>query len=211
MIRVAAVLLPCLCLAACGSKSAPPAATTATAVPPAAQTATKAATTTALPAASSPSALQAEVASTAAGDIPDNQVFVSYPGKSFSMKFPEGWTQSGKADNVTFRDKNNIVRIVIVAGGPPTTASVQEEIAGLKGATRSGSPTTVKIGGLRGVKATYEATSAPNPVTGKAVTLTVDRYELATRGKRVIVDLGSPVGVDNVDAYRLMINSLRVK
>jgi hypothetical protein len=41
------------------------------------------------------------------------------------------------------------------------------------------------------------------------VTLTVDRYVLAKSGKRAVVDLGTPVGVDNVDAYRMMIESFR--
>ena len=56
---------------------------------------------------------------------------------------------------------------------------------------------------------TYTTTSAPNPVTGKRVTLIVDRYELAKGGKHAVVDLGTPTGVDNVDAYRLMIQSFR--
>ena len=144
-------------------------------------------------------------------DLIDNQVFVAYPGKAFTMKFPEGWAQSGTGNKVTFRDKNNIVRVVIVAGGAPTAASVRKEIGALTGATAKGSPTTFKLGGVPAIKATYETTSAPNAVTGKTVTLTVDRYELAQNGKRAIVDLGSPVGVDNVDAYRLMIESLRVR
>jgi len=46
-------------------------------------------------------------------------------------------------------------------------------------------------------------------VTGKRVTLVVDRYYFAHAGKEAIVDLGTPVGVDNVDAYRLMIESFR--
>jgi len=205
MIRISTLALLCVFLAACGAKKAqqPTAATTTT-------PATTTASTTAAPP-NGPSALQAEVAAAGAGDIPDNQVFVDYTGKSFTMKFPEGWAQSGRDDNVTFRDKNNIVRIVIVAGAAPTVASVQKEIASLKGARTTRTPTMLKLGGLPAVKATYETTSAPNAVTGKRLTLTVDRYELAKNGKRAIVDLGSPVGVDNVDAYRLMIQSLRLK
>ena len=209
MIRVSTLLLICVFLVACGSKKAQAPATTTTA--PAATTTTAAATTTTGATTAGPGALQAEVAATGAGDIPDNQVFVAYPGNSFTMKFPEGWAQSGAGNNVTFRDKNNIVRVVIGSGATPTAASVQKEIAGLKGAKAKGSPTTSKIDGVPAVKATYETTSAPNSVTGKTVTLTVDRYELAKNGKRVTIDLGSPVGVDNVDAYRLMIQSLRVK
>ena len=41
------------------------------------------------------------------------------------------------------------------------------------------------------------------------MTLVVDRYDLWHAGKRAVVDLGTPVGVDNVDAYRLMIQSFR--
>jgi hypothetical protein len=44
-------------------------------------------------------------------------------------------------------------------------------------------------------------------VTGKRVTLVVDRYYLWRGGKIAVVDLGTPRGVDNVDAYRLMIES----
>jgi hypothetical protein len=211
MIRIFALLLVCVFLVACGSKKAQAPATTSSLSTTAAAPTTTATTATTTGSTSGPGALQAEVAATGAGDIPDNQVFVVYSGNSFSMKFPEGWTQSGSGDNVTFRDKNNIVRIVIVPGGPPTVASVQKEVASLKGATPTGAPATLKIGGLPAVKVTYKTTSAPNPVTGKRLTLTVDRYELAKNGKRVIVDLGSPVGVDNVDAYRMMIQSLRLK
>ncbi len=208
MIRVLTLLLTCAFLVACGSKQAKAPATTTAAPAPSAPTTPAATTTTAAPA---PGALQAEVASAGAGDIPDNQVFVGYAGRSFSMKFPEGWTQSGNGDHITFRDKNNIVRVVIVAGATPSTVSVKKEVAALEGAKSIGIPTSLKVGALPAVKVTYQTTSAPNAVTGKRVTLTVDRYELAKNGKRAIVDLGSPVGVDNVDAYRLMIQSLRLK
>ena len=206
MKRVSILLLVCVFLVACGSKKAQAPATTSS---PSTTAATP--TTTATATTTGPGALQAEVAATGAGDIPDNQVFVVYAGRSFSMKFPEGWTQSGSADNVTFRDKNNIVRIVIAPGSAPSAASVKQELASLKGATATGAPTTLKLDGVPAVKVTYRTTSAPNAVTGKRLTLTVDRYDLAKNGKRVVVDLGSPVGVDNVDAYRMMIQSLRLR
>ena len=207
VVRVSTLLFACVFLVACGAKKAQsPVATTTAPIPAATTTPPSTTTTTA-----GPGALQAEVAAAGAGDIPDNQVFVDYTGTSFSIKFPEGWTQSGSGDNVTFRDKNNIVRIVIVAGAAPTAASVQKEIANLKGAQAAGTPTTLRLDGLPAVKATYKTISAPNTVTGKRLTLTVDRYEVAKNDKRAIVDLGSPVGVDNVDAYRLMIQSLRLR
>ncbi len=207
VVRVSTLLLVCVFLVACGAKKAqPPAATTTAAAAVTTTAGTTTPTTT-----SGPGALQAEVAAAGAGDIPDNQAFVDYAGKSFSMKLPEGWAQSGNGDNVTFRDKNNIVRIVIVTSSAPTVASVQKEIASLKGAQAIGTPATLKLGGFPAVKTTYTTISAPNAVTGKRLTLTVDRYEVAKNGKRAIVDLGSPVGVDNVDAYRLMIQSLRLR
>ena len=203
------MLLAAALLTACGAKQAQSPATTAatTTSLPANVTTTAPATT----ATASPGALQAEVAATGAGDIPDNQVFVAYPGTSFTMKFPEGWTQAGGGNSVKFSDKNNIVRVVIGPGTAPTTASVQQEIAALRGAKLAGAPTVLTVAGAHAIKVVYTTTSAPNSVTGKTVTLTVDRYELAKHGKRVVVDLGSPIGVDNVDAYRLMIQSLQIK
>ena len=88
---------------------------------------------------------------------------------------------------------------------------MKRELASLKNAQVKGAPTQVTIGGVRAVKATYTTRSAPNPVTGKTVTLIVDRYELAKNGKRAVIDLASPVGVDNVDAYRMIIQSFRLK
>jgi len=46
-------------------------------------------------------------------------------------------------------------------------------------------------------------------VTGKRVTLIVDRYVLSHAGKLATVDLGTAKGVDNVDAYKMMIASFR--
>jgi len=43
--------------------------------------------------------------------------------------------------------------------------------------------------------------------TGKTVTLLVDRYYFSQGSKVAVLDLGTPQGVDNVDAYRLMSES----
>jgi hypothetical protein len=172
--------------------------------------------TTTVPAAtqstsSTPGALQGEAAQAAAGDIPDNQVFVAYRGGAFTMKVPEGWTRTGGARSVVFRDKNNIVRVVVATGAQPTVGSVRRELASLPGVHVQSPPERVTIGGTPAVKAVYSTASGPNPVTGKRVTLVVDHYELGRTGKRAVVDLGTPEGVDNVDAYRLMIESFRVR
>jgi hypothetical protein len=157
-------------------------------------------------------ALSAEAQSVATGDIPDNQVFLTFtdPVGGYSMSYPEGWTRKGEGRNLTFSDKNNIVHVVVGTGPVPTVASVQSELIAL----RQKSPTlkftpphavTLKSGPA--IKATYTTESAPNPVTGKSVLLIVDRYELAHAGKHATLDLGTAKGVDNVDAYRMMSDS----
>jgi len=192
-----AIVPAALAAAGCGagkSASSPPATTTR-------------ATTTAQ-ASTSPGALQGEAASVATGDIPDNQVFLTFLNAAggYSMKYPEGWAQSGAGKSVTIRDKNNIVRVVVAKGGLPTAAAAKH---GLAHVTSGPSPLT--IAGSPALKVVYTTESAPNPVTGKRVTLVVDRYYLSHGGRLAIVDLGTPQGVDNVDAYRLMVQSFRWK
>jgi hypothetical protein len=178
-------------------------------------TAAKTATTsssTGTTSASGPGALQAEANSAAVGDIPDNQVFLVFrSGAGYSMKYPEGWAQQGSGDRVTFRDKNNVARIVVAAGPAPTTADVQADVARLGGAHVQSAPQAITVSGAPAFKVVYSTESSPNAVTGKRVKLVVDRYYLSKGGGRAVVDLGTPEGVDNVDAYRLMIESFRWK
>jgi hypothetical protein len=154
--------------------------------------------------------LRAEAGSAATGDIPDNQVFVTLTDSAahYAMKYPEGWAQSGGGDRVVIRDKNNIIRVV-VRSGAATIASTAQELRSLAGVTILHAPQRLTLPSGRAVKAVYSTESAPNPVTGKRVTLHVDRYYLPHGGRVAVVDLGTPVGVDNVDAYRLMIQSFR--
>jgi hypothetical protein len=129
--------------------------------------------------------------------------------EGYSMKYPEGWAQQGAGARVTFRDKNNIVRLVVTRGAPPTAASIGAGLRRLSAAHLRSGPQPLTLDGAHAFKVVYTTASAQNPVTGKRVTLTVDRYYLSHAGKEAIVDLGTPVGVDNVDAYRLMIESFR--
>ncbi len=117
----------------------------------------------------------------AAADIPDNQIFITYRGAGYTIKVPEGWTRSGSRTTVSFRDKDNSIRIAIEARHHP---------AG---------------------KTTSRTTGAPNPVTGKRVALVVDRYYRPKGGKTAVIDLAGPVGVDNVDAFKYVANSFRWK
>ena len=161
---------------------------------------------------SSPAALAADAKSAATGDIPDNQNFLVYRDKAagFSIKYPEGWSQKKSADGISFQDKNNLVRVAVRKGGAPTIASVSADLKKLKASSPTLKPQTPKPISLKAgkaIKVTYTTTSAPNPVTGKRVVLMVDRYELAKKGRVAVIDLGTPTGVDNVDAYRLMSES----
>ena len=110
---------------------------------------------------------------------------------------------------VVFRDKNNIVRIVVGGGTAPTKAALRRELRRLKGVHVLEAPRAISLAGRPTFKVVYSTESSPNEVTGKRVTLVVDRYYLWTAGRRAVVDLGTPQGVDNVDAYRLMIESFR--
>jgi hypothetical protein len=159
----------------------------------------------------SPGALQAEAQSTATGDIPDNQAFVVFRDRAagYSMKYPEGWAQSGGGRRVVIRDKNNIVRIVVQRGALPTAAAVSRELAALPGTRVETAPKPFKVPSGPAIKIVYSTESAPNAVTGKRVRLVVNRYYVTHAGNEAIVDLGTPQGVDNVDAYRLMIESFR--
>jgi hypothetical protein len=162
----------------------------------------------------SPGALSAEANSAATGDIPDNQNFLTFRDSKngFSMRYPEGWAQKRRSGQVTFQDKNNLVRVLISAGSTPTVAGVEAELKRLRRddpSLTAKTPVQVTVKGRKAIKVVYTTRSAPNQVTGKRVTLMVDRYELAKGGKVAVVDLGTPKGVDNVDAYRLMIESFQ--
>jgi hypothetical protein len=203
----AAVSLALIAAACGGAKKAstpatPTTTTTAAATPPATTTGS-----------ASPSPLQAEARAAATGDIPDNQVFLTLANTAagYSMKYPEGWAQQGSGSTVTIRNQNNIVRLVVKPGGPATPAGARNDLQGIAGATITSSPQTTTISGSPAVKVAYTTQSAANAVTGKKLTLVVDRYYLWHSGKRAVVDLGTPQGVDNVDAYRLMIESFTWK
>jgi hypothetical protein len=213
---MAAGSLPLVCavallVAGCGSDRGNAPSTTAS--PTTGSTATSTTSITPAGTTTGPSALQAEAKSAATGDIPDSQVFIRFrdAGAGYSLKYPEGWAQRGSAAQVTFRDKNNIVRVIVSRGALQTATQIRAALRHLGRSHVQSGPQKLRIAGAPAIKVVYTTTSAPNPVTGKRVTLQVDRYYLSRAGKEAIVDLGTPVGVDNLDAYRLMIDSFRWK
>ena len=92
--RRLAILAVTVLLAGCGGHGSGAPVVSTTGTTPAATTSPS---STAAPA--PPGALQAEANSAAAGDIPDNQVFLTFgnPRAGYSMKYPEGWAQQGAA------------------------------------------------------------------------------------------------------------------
>jgi hypothetical protein len=162
----------------------------------------------------SAAALSADARSAATGDIPDTQNFLILKASRLrvSMLYPEGWTVRESASRVSIAEKNNLVGISVASGPAPTPASVQAQLARLARSVpglKAGSARAISLASGPAVKVTYTTRSAPNPVTGKQVTLTVDRYALGHGGRVALVDLGTPVGVDNVDAYRRMVASFK--
>src|SRR3954451_14705328 len=82
------------------------------------------------------------------GDIPDNQAFVrfSVPGRGFSVKVPEGWSQRHSGGAVVFTDKLNTirlegrrasVRLPVAAAGSHAVARLEQTVRGFRPGTVS--------------------------------------------------------------------------
>ncbi|HEY2056522.1 MAG TPA: hypothetical protein VGH14_21525 [Solirubrobacterales bacterium] len=129
-------------------------------------------------------AIPSEAESLATGDIPDNQEFLTFTNKpaGYSIKYPAGWARTGNGNDVTFREKGNLIHIAVHSGKAKSGA---------------------------GEKTSFTRQSAPDPVTGKRVKLLVDVYEYERGGKVAVLELSTPEGVDNVDAYRMISESFR--
>src|SRR2546423_15222147 len=76
----------------------------------------------------------ADAKSAATGDIPDNQVFLTYRDApaGYSIQYPEGWARKGGGNRTTFQDKSNVIRIVVKRGPAPNTAAVRAGARKLK-------------------------------------------------------------------------------
>jgi hypothetical protein len=170
-----------LALAGCGSASSPSSST-----PQATKTAVTAATAT-------PTATEVSPA----GDIPDNQAYVTFqaPGAPFSVKVPEGWSQTQTGSVVSFTDKLNSIELTWDAA--PKAAPAGAKIS-----------TVTRTAGSA-ERATYEEQSQPDVVTGKTRTNAVERYVFAKGGKYAVLTLSGPKGADNVDPWKIVTDSVR--
>jgi hypothetical protein len=178
---VGAVLIAGVLLAACGSSNGESGLTDETTAP--ATTGSQKTKESQAPEGSTAgSEAPSEAESAATGDIPDNQTFLVFkdPSAGYTIRYPEGWARKGQGSDVTFKEKANLIHIVVKPGSAKN---------------KSGEKTTVT------------RQSAPDPVTGKRLPLTVDVYEFEQGGKVAVLELSTPEGVDNVDAYRLISES----
>ncbi|MEJ7747846.1 MAG: hypothetical protein WKF56_01000 [Candidatus Limnocylindrales bacterium] len=149
---------------------------------------------------------------TTSGDVPDNAVFLAYrdSAQAFSIQYVEGWQVVPRSDGVTIRDKDSSETVAIVPA-PTDIASwasgtdlrALQALPGFKLIKQD----TVQVGSAVLTHISYHVPAPPDPVTGKQVPSTVDRYYV--RGPRglAVISLSTPDGVDNVDAFRQMIES----
>ncbi|WOX15994.1 hypothetical protein [Streptomyces sp. N50] len=150
------------------------------------------------------------------GDIPDNQVYVTYRPAggftSFTVKVPEGWARTGQGTTTVFTDKLNTVRVTTAtASAAPTVDSVTNTVVPQLKAqvTKFAEPKTTEVTRHAGrvVRLTYRGDSAKDPVTGKVVRDAFERYAFYRQGHEVDLTLSGPVNADNVDPWRIVSDS----
>lgn len=150
----------------------------------------------------------------AAGDIPDNTVYVPFmfAAGPYTVTVPEGWARADASGDTTFTDNFNSAQFFVTsAASVPTTQSARDdEVPAIQSSTANfqlDNVTTVSRNGGTAVLITYKADSAANAVTGKVQHLAVERYEFWRNGKEAIIVLSGPVGADNVDPWRTISDS----
>jgi len=163
-----------------------------------------------------PSATRPTGDASPAGDIPDNQAYVTFTSTDhlFTVKVPEGWSRTDIRGGVQFTDKLNTIELTSEPTFTvPTADSVNAfelpTIASESPGFRPGDVSVVNRPAGQAVLITYGADSPANPVTGKAIPLAVERYEFYRSGMQVTVNLSGPVGADNVDPWRTVTDSFR--
>ena len=229
--HVAAFVVTLILVAACGSSSAtssPAPSLAGGAGPGSSSSAGGSATASAVPAGSLdpnasaeplftpvPDASQAPDtgAGAAAGDVPDNAIFLTYHSAAwrFSIRYVEGWQVKTGQDGVTIRDKDSseTVRVLTLPADLASYVSgtdlpALQSQAGFRLIRQN----RVKVGTATYIHLVYHVPAAPDPVTGKQVPSTVDRFYVPGPGL-AIISLSTPDGVDNVDAFREMITSFK--
>ena len=149
---------------------------------------------------------------TTIGDVPDNAVFLTYKGTApgFTIQYVEGWQVTPQAAGVVIRDKDSSETVAVVAPQADVAAYVAStDLPALQAQPgfRLIKQDVVKVGSASCLHLSYHLLSAPDPVTGKQVAQTVDRYYVPGPNGLAVVSLATPDGVDNIDAFRQMVES----
>ena len=169
---------------------------------------------TAPPVTLEPPASQEPDTGPARGDVPDNAIFLTYrdPKLGYSIEYVEGWQVTTTTDGVGIRDKDSSELVQVV----PPQADVAAYVSGTDLPALRGQPgfklnkqDVVTVKGRALSHLVYDIPAPPDPVTGKEVPSTVDRYYVPGPNGLAIVSLLTPKGVDNVDAFRRMIESFQ--
>lgn len=138
--------------------------------------------------------------------IPSNQSFSTYRNRKegYSIRYPEGWTRRDSKSAVVFKKEANFIRIAVAKGKLPTPSKVKTQLKKFarkaKVEIEAETPKTIKFSGKRAVRVSFTQKLKKRKVE-------VKRYVLSRKGKRAIVDLGTPEGIDNESAYRKVIRS----
>ncbi|MEA2621475.1 MAG: hypothetical protein QOH61_385 [Chloroflexota bacterium] len=149
---------------------------------------------------------------TTGGDVPDNAVFLTYKdtNRGFSIQYVEGWQVTPTSDGVDIRDKDSRETVQVVPPVSDIAAYINgtdlpslQQTDGFQLVKQD----TVKVSGKPIDHLSYKQLSPPDPVTGKRQQSIVDRYYVPGTNGMAIVTLSTPEGVDNVDAFRQMIES----
>jgi hypothetical protein len=141
------------------------------------------------------------------GDIPDNATYLTYHGAVYSLQHVEGWVQESAPNNgIRFSDKDSFVSVTLqsnpsgamtnYARGPGATASASEF---QQFASPHVSASSLPAGEV--ALLTFQALSAPDPVTAKTVMQTYDRYYIRGPEYMAVLTEATPSGVDNVDGF----------
>ncbi|HUR72872.1 MAG TPA: PsbP-related protein [Sporichthya sp.] len=152
----------------------------------------------------------------APGDIPDNIAFIPYTNAAghYTFTYPEGWAKTESGSTVTFTDKLNGVHVETgpLTAPPDEAAAKSVSVPALmrtQPAFELKKVGSAKVAGATGVRIVYRRDSAPDPVSGRIYHDEVERYELVLNGHEFIIELYGPVGSDNVDPYKIMIDSMK--
>jgi hypothetical protein len=164
--------------------------------------------------ATEPSMSQGPDTGTTAGDVPDNAVFLTYHDSTvkFSIQYVEGWQVTRDPNGVSIHDKDSSEVILVVAGQTDAAAYISAtDLPGLhaQAGFKLIKQDTVKVGAHYVNHLAYEILSPADPVTGKQVPSSADRYYMPGTNGLAVVSLSTPKGVDNVDAFRRMIESFQ--